>query len=195
MQQQPTLIDVPVNPAPTYPTGFYKGKPRPQRDAQEVMLAAVNKLLPEVMQWGDFKEAEAPEVAQELLSAFAIEDHDGYRLARQLERAAGWDSNSELSEILEGADFHGCHEIAVQAWIKDNDITPLFAVGQQVVVKKREKNETLTGIIRSTTKNGMYCVMVPSEGHVESGFGTHGFLLPWETIEEWNNAESTQTKG
>ncbi len=190
MENQPTLIEVPANIGPIYPAGFYKGKPRPGYNAPEVLISVVNKLLPDVMAWGKFGEDESEQIAKDLMAAFKHEDQDGYRLARYLEKYASWDSDSELSEILECGDFYRCHKDAILEWIKDNEIKPLFEAGRQVSVKERRNTEMLTGTIRNLTDDGMYSVMVPSLGHVESGLGTHGLLFPWEDVEVWNSAES-----
>ena len=190
MENQPALIEVPTNTDPVYPAGFYKDKPRPVYSAPEVLISVVNKLLPDVMAWGKFGEDEAEHIAENLISAFKHEDQDGYRLARYLEKYTSWDSDSELSEILEGADFYRCHKDAILAWIKDNEAKPLFEVGRGVQVKERRSDDMRPGTIREITADGMYCVMVPSLGHVKEGLGTHGLLFPWEDVEGWNGAES-----
>ena len=185
---QLVLLEGESRPVPVYPAGFYTGKPRPGYSAPEVFISVVDRLMPEIMRWGKFEEHEAESVAEQVLSAFKHEDQDGYRLARYLEKYGSWDSDSELSEILEGADFYRCHKEATKAWIKDNSAVPSFVVGREVSVKERRQSEMLTGKIRDITDDGMYCVMVPSLGHVESGLGTHGLLFPWEDVEVWNAA-------
>lgn len=189
MENQPVLIDVPTNAPPEIPLGFYKNKNRPNNSSPEVLIMVVNKLLSQVIQWGSYTDDEESEVGEQLLNALESE-RDGYDLAKYLDDRFSWDCDSELVDILDGADFYGAAKTAIKAWIRDNAIVPAFEVGRQVSVKMARQAEMLTGIIRSLTDDGMYCVMIPSEGHVESGLGTHGLLFPWEDVEAWNGAES-----
>ena len=184
MENQPTLIEVPANTAPALPPGFYKNKPRPNYSSPEVLMMVVDRLMPQVMAWGKFKEEEAPDIAEQVMKA--LRRDDGYQRAKYLEDRFSWDSDSDLVEVMECDDFYGATKTAIKAWISDNAIVPAFEVGRQVSVKKARDIEMLTGTIRSLTDDGMYCVMIPSEGHVASGPGTHGFLFTWEAVEAWN---------
>ena len=188
METQPALIEVPVNKAPAIPPGFYINKTRPGYSSPEVLIMVVNKLLPQVMQWGKFREDEAQGIAEQIMKALK-DDTDGYQRVKFLERHFSWDGDSELVDIMECDDFYGCTREAVMAWIKDNAVVPLFEVGRQVSVKIARQAEMLSGIIREISKDGTYCVGVPSLGHVESGNGTHGFVYPWEEVEAWNSAK------
>lgn len=188
MENQPALIEVEPSTAPAIPPGFYKNKPRPNYASPEVLIMAANRLMPQVMAWGKFSEEEAPEVAEQVMKALK-NDTDGYHRAKYLEDRFSWDSDSELVEVMESDDFYGASKTAIKAWIIDNAIAPEFEVGRQVSVKKARAAELFTGTIRSLTDDGMYCVMVPSLGHVESGPGTHGLLFPWEDVEAWNSAK------
>ncbi len=185
MENQPVLIKVPINKAPATPAGFYKNSPRPDYSSPEVLMVVVDRLMPQVMAWGKFSEDEAPEIAEQVMKALKS-DSDPYRRAKYLEDRFSWDSDSELVDVMESDDFYGAAQEAIKAWIKDNDISPVFEVGRQVSVKERRQSEMVAGRIRSISEDGMYCVMVPSLGHVESGIGTHGLLFPWEDVEEWN---------
>lgn len=189
MEKQPALIEAQTNTAPAIPPGFYENKPRPNYSSPEVIMMVVNRLMPQVMAWGKFGEEEAPDVAEQVMKALK-NDTDGYHRAKYLEDRFSWDSDSELVEVMESDDFYGATRDAIKAWIKDNAIAPAFEVGRQVSVKKARQTEMLTGIIRRLTDDGMYCVMVPSLGHVESGPGPQGLLFPWEDVEAWNGAES-----
>lgn len=185
-EEQLSLPEAETRPAPMFPPGFYKDKPRPSLFAEEVLMAAANKLMPHVMQWGEFPEDEADEIAKQVLEALKRE-RDGYKLAKYLDSRFSWDSDSELAEIMEGADFYGAHRNAVIAWMADNAITPVFEVGKQVTVKILGGQDHI-GTIRSLTEDGMYCVRIPAKGHVENGLGVQGQLFPWEDVETWNAA-------
>lgn len=164
----------------TPPPGFYKGKPRPYFIDDDVFSSSVDKLLPSVMKWGGFPENEIEEVRNDLLFALMTGDPESLEA-----RAARHDTGME--ELLEGADYSGCYERAVKAWIKDNNIVPALPVGQQVKIKDQQHTEMLDGKICSISDHGKYCVMVPAMGHVESGLGTHGIMIPWEEVEKWNS--------
>lgn len=183
------LLEGEIRPVPAVPAGFYAGKLRPSRSAEEILMAVAKKLMPDLMRWGRFEEDEAPEIAEQLLKALKWE-RDGYKLAKHLEDHCSWDGDAELVDLLEGADFYGCHRDAIKAWIRDNAIAPAFEVGKQVTVKLRGDGD-LTGTIRDTTDDGMYTVMIPAKGHVESGLGTHGLLFTWEDVEAWNTVAET----
>lgn len=183
-EEQLTLIEGDTRPIPLFSRGFYKGKPRPTYNSPEILTAVVEKLMPQVMQWGKFGEDEAPEITEQVAKALK-HDTDGYHRVKYLEDRFSWDVDSELVEVMECDDFHGVTREAVKAWINDNDIVPAFEVGRQVTVKLRGEGD-LVGKISSLTEDGMYCVMIPSKGHVESGLGCHGLLFNWEDVEAWN---------
>lgn len=183
---QLVLLEGQTRPKQLIPDGFYKGRPRPNYSSPEILLMAANGLMPQVMQWGKFSDDEAPEIAEQVVKALKS-DTDGYHRAKYLEDRFSWDSDSELVEIMESDDIYGATRNAIKAWIRDNAITPAFEIGKQVSVRAdRRQSEMLIGKIRSLTEDGMYCVMVPALGHVESGLGTHGLLFPWEDVEAWN---------
>jgi len=168
------------------PEGYFKGKPRPGYSDEVVLQAVVDGLLPDVLQWGSYSETEAPEVGDELRKTMET-CRDGYHMAKHLEDRYGWDPDSELVDILEGANFHGAVNNAVVAWLRDNGVKPAFEVGREVTVKLNGRNSgDHQGIISDIREDGTYLVRVPSLGHVETGLGVHGFNLNWEEVEAWN---------
>jgi len=187
-ENQLVLLEGQTRPKQSIPEGFYKGQPRPNYSSPEVLVMVVDRLLPQVMQWGKFRVDEAPEIAEQVMKALK-NGTDGYHRAKYLEDRFSWDSDSELVEVMESDDFYGAARDAIKAWIRDNAIVPAFEAGRQVSVKVRRLSEMVTGTIRSLTEDGMYCIMVPALGHVESGLGTHGLLFPWEDVEAWNSVE------
>ncbi len=143
-----------------------------------------NKLLSQVMDWGSYTAAEESEVGEQILKALEYAGHDGYDLTKYLDDHFHWSVDAELTDIMGCADYYGCHREAVKCWIRDTGAKPALVVGQEVTVKNPRDGDT-TGFIRDITDDGMYCVRIPSKGHVEEGLGTHGSLYPWEDLERW----------
>lgn len=190
MEDQLVLLEGQSRPASGLPEGFYKNQPRPSYSSPEVLAMVANKLLPEILRWGQMGEAEAKEVSEQLIDVLRSE-HDGFKMAKILDDRFSWDADSELVDILESADFYGAAREAVMSWIRDNAVTPTFEVGKEVLVKDRRHTEMLAGIIRELTEDGMYCIRVPALGHAESGLGAQGILLPWEDVEAWNGSPAS----
>lgn len=171
------------------PEGFYINKPRPGLQSPEVLAMVANGLMPRILQWGDWSEndREAQEVAGQILKVLEY-SRDGYEMAKSLEERFYWDSDAELVDILEGADWHSANRSAVMAWIKDNNITAKLEVGRLVEVKTSPRESVLrSGEIAQIYEDGNYCVMVPELGHVREGLGTHGLVFAWEAVEGWNS--------
>lgn len=189
MEDQLILLEGQSKPVPAIPEGFYKNKPRPNGQSDEVLAIVANGLMPEILRWGSWEEndREVQEVAEQILEVMEI-SRDGYKMAKALEDRHGWDGDADLVDILEGADFYGAERTAVLAWIRDNDVTPAFEVGKQVKIKVGREKTVHDGEIVTVTEDGNYCVMVPELGHVRKGLGTHGLLYAWEVVEEWNSA-------
>jgi hypothetical protein len=192
MESQPILLEGQSRPVQTSLAGFYKNKPRPNSQSAEVLAMVANDLMPHILQWGkwDENDREAQEVAAQLLEVLGGRD-DGYKMAKTLEDRHYWDSDAELVDILEGADFHSANRTAVMAWITDNGVKANFEAGRQVEVKTSPRESLLRkGEIAKIYEDGNYCVMVPELGHVREGLGTHGLIFSWEDVEAWNGAES-----
>jgi hypothetical protein len=72
-----------------------------------------------------------------------------------------------------------------------NDVVPKLPHGSMVVVManvdwKKGPERTAGEITEIDTGRGHYTVCCPSLGHVKEGLGTHGFIFPFEKVEEWN---------
>lgn len=185
-------IDVgPCTSKPVFPGGFYTGRPRPNSQSDEVLAEVANKLMPRVAQWLQLDEEDEEyqlqlkEYANDLLKALGV-SRDGYKMANYLDDQCGWDVDSELVDIMDGADFYGCERQAVMAWIKDNDLKPKFEVGTMVTVRLSRDDAEYMGEIISIGDDGTYTVMIPALGHVRQGIGIHGNIFKWEAVEGWN---------
>lgn len=194
MTEQLSMEVGPCTSKPVFPAGLYKGRPRPNRMSDEVLAEVANKLMPRVSQWlqldpeGKNMSLELEEYANDLLKALKASG-DGYRMANYLDDQCDWDADSDLVDIMEGADFYGCERKAVMAWIKDNDLEPKFEVGRQVSVKFRRSRDNYfegVGEIIRVSEDGNYVVCIPDLDHVKQGPGTSGLYFTWEAVEGWN---------
>jgi len=187
--------DVPVTeqvkPAHIFFDGYFKGKPRPTVNDKEVKLLVIEKIMPEILVWLNEtadNDNNTEEITEQLLDAIGNQK-DGYEMARDLERDECWDSNSGLVDILDGLDFHNIMDKVTLLWIKDNDIKPLFKVGDKVQVNGKDvsgraSKKTYIGEITEIRPAGTYTVYIEELGHVRKGTGSHGNILNWEKVEQ-----------
>ena len=107
-----------------------------------------------------------------------------FETGKELE-LAGWfvdDNLLDLIENVEGKIYRAFRE-AQKAWVEANAIAPKLKVGAPVQVKRRL--QVYEGIIASIQEQeATYTVRIPSEGHVEAGMGTHGWVIPFEELHE-----------
>jgi len=192
MQEQLSMeVGRPCTSKPVFPAGFYAGRPRPNSQSDEVLAEVANKLMPRVAQWlqldpeGEEYELELKEHANDILKAIEV-SKDGYKMASYLDDRCGWDVDSGLVDIMDGADFYGCERKAVMEWIKDNDVKPRLEVGEVVTVKLSRDDSERRGEIIKIGDDATYTVMIPYLGHVRQGVGTHGNIFKWEAVEGWN---------
>ena len=192
MTEQLSMDVGPCTSKPVFPAGFYKGRPRPNRMSDEVLAEVANRLMPRVLQWlnmGQDNAEEVLETAKDLINVLEYSS-DGYKMAKELEDRHGWDEvDSDLVDILEGADYYGTLQTALRAWVKDNDLKPRLEVGEVVTVKKvSSEGSEHRGEIVNIGDDGTYTVMIPALGHVRQGTGPGviGTIFAWEAVEGWN---------
>lgn len=191
MEDQLVLLEGQHREVTGIPAGFYKNKTRPTYGSAEIMAMVANGLMPQIIQWGGFKESDMQEVSEQLINVLRSFG-DGYEMAKALDDRYSWDSDSELVDILEGADFHSATRTAVLAWIIDNDIKAKFEVGRQVQIKPSPRDSAMkAGEIVDICEDGNYCVMIPELGHVREGLGTHGMLFAGSVAAGGNGRAST----
>jgi hypothetical protein len=120
----------------------------------------------------------------DVLKTLKIEhDWDGYNLAKTLEDAFHWSCNTELVSILDNADLYRSqhHSACVREWVERNKIAPKLCVGD--LCKYLDgKTKRVGEIVKVDAKHALYLVRFDSLGHVKSGEGTHGLLLPSEKV-------------
>ena len=151
--------------------------PRPKDSDSDVIAAAVDKLLPEVIEWLGPK-GETKGVREDLLKNIRYSD-DGYDFCKRLE-SDHWTCDSGLVEILDNADGYidGACRAMVAKWIDAYGITPGNALGATV-----QYNGKSCEITRIYAKEGHYTLFSEADGHVRSGNGTHGWIVDWEVVD------------
>lgn len=165
----------------TFLPGTFKDKTRPTRWTPEVKVAIVKSILPKVLEWLEDSSLENEKIIEELAKTI---DTDGYAWASKLARLYYWSPNSELVDILDGADFYSTFQEAQETWVIDNNLTPKFSTGCSVKVVY--KALVLDGEILERRKDGTYLVHLPSLDHVKEGIGTRGLFFTWEEVEAKN---------
>jgi hypothetical protein len=117
-----------------------------------------------------------------------IHNLDGYELAKEMEDRFYYEPDSDLVEIMDNAHCAvlDAHDRIVEKWIVENSIKPRFAIGARVSFKRNQGDKLLYNgeIVHINEKQGKYTVFCEDLGHVRSGCGTHGVVLPFEAVEQ-----------
>jgi hypothetical protein len=162
--------------------------PRPTQNDPAVIDAALARIWPEIVAWGiDEDDEDSKGSIREGLDGHHL---DGYAFARSLEHD-GWDPDSQLVEILDGAShhLHTAHDKAVAAWVAEHGWPGVrLPVGTRVRAKvgsrmvEGEVSQPEHGAERYDN-HAHYLLWCPSEGHVKAGCGSHGFIVNAESVE------------
>lgn len=154
------------------------GSARPTELDPEVIEMALSKILPAVVEWdrtGGGNSTEE-EIANDLREEIGIH-RDGYEFCRELEKHKHWDCDRELVDILDSADMSGALREMEKRWVAAYQVFPGQLIGNQITW------EGNTAEITALHADGKYTVFVPALGHVKSGLGTHGIIIPWERVD------------
>lgn len=151
---------------------------RPRSNDPEVIKAAVQEILPDVITWlesgGDLN-ADEKEVTEELCRAVRHKS-DGYDIARQLENIATWDPDADLVQILDGFSTRSAHLKAVADWAKFWGTSCDWKVGDRAIWQDRP------GEVRNVRANTTEITFLPddirdtSAIHHPDGLGMHGYV-------------------
>ena len=157
--------------------------PRPKSSDPAIVEAVARRLAPSVLQWdpaGDDEESIAASLIEMLKNTH---DHDGYKLARELEQYQYYDSDAMLVDILDstGHLFHEELAKASKAWVEEH-LPPEPPVGARVYQKGLEEKNGI-GIVIRNYPDGRSTVNFAQLSHVTEGTGTHGLVLEWEKLE------------
>lgn len=186
-------------------------EPRPSHNGGAMAKLLATRMLPKVIKWmgpkagppGPIECEDGVAPHQDLLEALedAVKfDDDGYEIASSLEGDAYITPDSELVEILDETGFirYDIHRTLVSEWVKANNLTPRFKVGDEVrmldhtATWAHAKFKGLVGEVTEVRAEQMtYTVMYESLGDVRmgtpmpqgKGCQTFGTILPDENLE------------
>ncbi|MBD8088725.1 hypothetical protein IFT48_01950 [Pseudomonas fluorescens] len=111
----------------------------------------------------------------------ALSERDTFSRAREL-ADEGFDISDDVMQILLDNDFCGDAQAELVAqWVTGSNVKPRRKEGDQVSIS--HKGEKVKGeITQIQSKSATYVVFVPSLGHVKTGIGTHGLIIPFEEV-------------
>lgn len=164
---------------------------RPRYSDEAIALQVAQKLLPRITLWAE-EYGTAEQLQKELADAIhrSAPIFEAEQIAQYLEKRHLWASNEKLVEILDMVDVeaNAVHREAVAAWVSSNAIRPKKAVGDIVEVPPRAgefRLRRLAGeIVGINEEQATYTVFVADRGHVRTGLGTHGHILPFEDFHD-----------
>lgn len=161
---------------------------RPQRTDQAVIAIAVASQIKEVLQWVETPkatESEMTEIIAELTKAASTHPNDTLLMAEYLKDKHHWDINRSLIDVLDDLDsaiFHGERK-AVSDWVKLYAIAPGRSIGEPITFNQNGKE--VSGEISAVDEvRATYTVFCPTDGHVRSGIGVHGYIIPFEDLDD-----------
>ncbi len=163
-------------------------KSRPNSRDDEIVAAAVEKILPDVIEWmgEDWCEDQREQIIDDLKDSCERED-DGYQIARALERKH-WTCDSRLVEILDDFTIRAAdaRDKALREWVADSGIRPKLATGLSVTMRLLGKGIVTGVIIGIQTERGEYYVTVESLGQKFDPVTKLGsfYVVAWEWLEE-----------
>lgn len=157
--------------------------PRPTEHDAAVQEEAARQILPKVRAWlGSDSDGTDEEIVEDLVNALDnAREPDGYRLARELEDE-GYDVDAALVEVLDGMHLQHARDTLVRAWVQKHDIKLTLTVGAKVKARLSWARTVEGEISALYPDTATYCVSVLKEGHVRSGLGTHGYIVPCEAV-------------
>jgi hypothetical protein len=157
--------------------------PRPKRFSENVLEETVDLMMPSVMKWFGSSEDEE-EIRDNIKQVLEFED-DSYQIAKELEDNLYWSVDRELINVLDEVKWRRdeAHKGVVYAWVVQNCVTPKLTLEQKV--QFRHKGRILEGIVTKIYESeAKYLVFSEELGHIRSGVGVHGIVLPYEEVDE-----------
>jgi hypothetical protein len=164
---------------------------RPRFHDQTVIAEIARKLMPRLLRWAE-DWVKPAELEAELIDTLqrAAPLFDAYDMAKYMESKHGWSSDADLVDILDDAEMeaYSIRQTKVEEWVASNAIRPKKAIGDVVRVNAGAANGLLAQadgeIVSIDEQRATYTVMVAELGHVRTGVGTHGLVLPYEQFHE-----------
>jgi len=158
---------------------------RPTLYDEVVARAFAEKLVQKIKPFveGDDTNTTVQELICVLAEVATDGDYEAYKMARELDDNHHWEVSADLVSTLDAAIplAYEARDRLVEQWVKEENITPVFSVGDRVQVRGRAK---FSGeITKIDTRLAQYLVFCPEKGHVRSGSGTHGTFVNFEDAE------------
>ena len=167
-------------------------RPRPGLFDETVLRKTAEELARRaIKECSGLREEEFEEIVQDIL--VEVDSYSsGYQICRNLESAGWYFDGDDLVDVFGemGVIRHRFHREAVKQWVIDAQIEPSFEVGAKVVFFHKDKREDVRGeIAKVERETGEYVVFCQSLGHVRTGSGTHGLILPFEICKKYEKKE------
>lgn len=145
-----------------------------KRRAWELFEPAVKRYL-----GNEYTDTEAPHIEKQVMGALCS-GHDGYSMARQLERE-GWEEDRYLMDLMdEGESFLSkAHKEILGQWVECYGIAPERKIGDRVVSKKSYGREGQVGVIsKFYLDEAKYGVRYPDQPE------TSCYIVDYERVED-----------
>lgn len=166
---------------------------RPDNAGEAILEYACSKILDAVMDWAEEPRdsKERPGFLKDLMKASRHND-DGFEIVQALQKKCSWEVNRDLIDILDNLEIHRdvAHRRAVAAWVKAHNITPVFEVGAEVVLKtwdkERRYRDVVGEIIRIDREHATYSVCCAELGHKGGNGHRSALVVPFEKVAPFN---------
>ena len=147
--------------------------------------AVAEEMLDDVMAFLDPGE-DKKSVLDDLATALEYAGTDGYEIAKYLDDRKSWNITADMVESFDRASMieYKLTSDAVKKWVSFYAIASKFKQGDAVEVEVR-KTKYHGEIVSIDTKEAKYTVYIEALGHVKSGQGTVGIVLPFEQVESF----------
>ncbi len=158
---------------------------RPRDTDADTMAEVAQAMMPEIMQWGDFKEIDREDVLEGLTGVFQdSRDLDGYELAKKCDDELSWSADSSLVGILDGVG-HKAYTVAkkkTEAWVTANGIMPAFCVGDHVKWQHGWKEQPTGNIVAVDAAHAKYTIQEDGKNYPASPGHPCGWIVEYEKV-------------
>lgn len=164
--------------------------PRPTLQDTSTTRETVETLMPRLVAYlksvGKFDDDDLTDdflddIRRDIMTAITGDD-DHKKTCDRLE-ALDWMIDGKLRTLLKDVPKkrRDVHRKSVKEWVRNNNITPQYAV--PAIVTFRHSGGSKTGeIVKVEDDTGHYVVMCTELGHVRSGVGIHGIVVAYEDV-------------
>lgn len=166
------------------------GTERPHYGEPSLLHAVARKVL-DAMPVGTASQGNEEDAIADIEAALRSEatGFDEYRMTRYLDDR-GWMCDSTIVDafsIVKGEMSQAVRN-ATALWVKQHHVKPRLDIGASVKVLAWEANqgelEYEGEVVSIDAEQAKYTVMIPALGHVRTGCGTHGLIVPFEKLHE-----------